>query len=103
MEITYSYYLFIIFPIMFYLSSISYKKSKIIFIINIIICGILLLFGLIFIFIILAQSTTFEYLFFNPYFILFVISVIIIIKFSFMSSNEKIKEENDEWEEMIEK
>ena len=103
MEITYSYYLFIIFPIMFYLSSISYKKSKIIFIINIIICGILLLFGLIFIFIILAQSTTFEYLFFNPYFILFVISVIIIIKFSFIQSNEKIKEENDEWEEMIEK
>ena len=103
MEITYSYYLSIILPIIFYLSSISYKKTKIIFIINIIICGILLLFGFLFTFTILAQSTTFEYLFFNPYFILLIISVIIIIKFSFISLNEKIKEKDEEWEEMIEK
>ena len=103
MEITYSYYLSIIFPNIFYLSSISYKKTKIIFIINIIICGILLLFGFLFTFTILAQSTTFEYLFFNPYFILLIVSLFIIIKFSFVPLNDKIKEKDEEWEEMIEK
>ena len=103
MEITYSYYLFIIFPIIFYLSSIQYKNITIIFVINIIICGFLLLFAFLFTFTLLAQSTTFEYLFLSPYFILLMISIFIIIKFSFISSDEKIKRKNEEWEEMIEK
>ena len=103
MEITYSYYLFIIFPNIFYLSSILFKKDKIILFTNSIICILLILFGFLFNFTLLAQSTTFEYLFFNPYFIFLILTVIIIIRFTFIKSTPKEKQEIEEWEEMIEK
>ena len=103
MEITYSYYLFIIFPIIFYLSSLSYKKIKIIYIINCIICGFLLSYAILFNFTLLAQSTTFEYLFFNPYFTFIILAIIIIIKFSFVKIEMKEKKEPEEWEEMLDK
>ena len=103
MEITYSYYLFIIFPIIFYLSSLSYKKIKIIYILNCIICGFLLSYVILFNFTLLAQSTTFEYLFFNPYFTFIILAIIIIIKFSFVKIEMKEKKEPEEWEEMLDK
>ena len=103
MEITYSYYLFIIFPIIFYSSSLSYKKIKIIHILNCIICGFLLSYAILFNFTLLAQSTKFEYLFLNPYFIVLVLVIIIIIKLSFGKIKIKEKKEAEEWEEMLDK
>ena len=102
MEITYSYYLFIIFPTIFYLSSISYKKISLIYAINCFFCLFLLFFGFAFNFTLLAQSTTFEYLFINPYFIILVCNIIFMIVFSFEQNKlEKIIEKQEE-EEMIE-
>ena len=102
MEITYSYYLFIIFPTIFYLSSISYKKISLIYAINCFFCLSLLFFGFAFNFTLLAQSTTFEYLFINPYFIILVFNIIFMIVFSFEQNKlEKIIEKQEE-EEMIE-
>ena len=102
MEITYSYYLFIIFPTIFYLSSISYKKISLIYAINCFFCLFLLFFGFSFNFTLLAQSTTFEYLFINPYFIILVFNIIFMIVFSFEQNKlEKIIEKQEE-EEMIE-
>ena len=103
MEITYSYYLFIIFPIIFFFSSISYKKIKLIFITNCIISVILILYGFLFTFTLLAQSTSFEYLFFSPYFIILFFSTLSIIIFSFLKPKKKEGKELDEYEEMIEK
>ena len=102
MEITYSYYLFIIFPNVFYLSSIFFKISKIILFTNSVVCILLILFGFLFNFTLLGQSTTFEYLFFNPYFIVLVLTVLILIRFTFVKLNLKEKQETEEWEEMIE-
>ena len=103
MEITYSYYLCIIFPGIFYLSSILYKKIKLIYILNCVLVLFLIFFGILFNFTLLAQSTTFEYLFINPYFIFLVCNVIIIIKFSFSKIIIKEKKETEEWEEMLDK
>ena len=103
MEITYSYYLFIIFPIIFFFSSISYKKIKLIFITNCIISVFLILNGFLFTFTLLAQSTSFEYLFFSPYFIILFLSTLSIIIFSFLKPKKKEEKELDEYEEMIEK
>ena len=103
MEITYSYYLFIIFPIIFFFSSISYKKIKLIFIKNCIISVFLILNGFLFTFTLLAQSTSFEYLFFSPYFIILFLSALSIIIFSFLKPKKKEEKELDEYEEMIEK
>jgi hypothetical protein len=103
MEITYSYYLFIIFPIIFFFSSISYKKIKLIFITYCIISVFLILYGFLFTFTLLAQSTSFEYLFFSPYFIILFFSTLSIIIFSFLKPKKKEEKELDEYEEMIEK
>ena len=105
MEITYSFYLFIILPSVFYLTGIKYysefrKKIKIIYYINIIFNLIFLLEGLSINFLILAQSTSFGYIFIGPYFILLVLVKIIIHKFSYLQ--KPIKKEQEE-EELIDK
>ena len=102
MEITYSFYLFIIIPGIFYLSSISFKKIRIIYIINCLFYGFLSTCAIIINFTLLAQSTTFEYLFFTPYFISFIIIIIIIIKLSF-EKQKKVEDKEEELKEMIEK
>ena len=63
----------------------------------------MILYGFLFNFTLLGQSTTFEYLFFNPYFIFLVLTVLILIKFTFKKSILKEKTEMEGWEEMIEK
>ena len=101
-EITYSYYLFIIIPGIFYLTSISFKKIKIIYIINCIIYGLLSFLAIMINFTLLAQSTSFEYLFFTPYFISFICILIIVIKYSL--EKEKIEENiEEELKEILEK
>ena len=102
MEITYSFYLFIIIPGIFYLSSISFKKIRIIYIINCLFYGFLSTCAIIINFTLLAQSTTFEYLFFTPYFISFIIIIIIIIKLSF-EKQKQVEDKEEELKEMIEK
>ena len=102
MEITYSFYLFIIIPGIFYLSSISFKKIRIIYIINCLFYGFLSTCAIIINFTLLAQSTTFEYLFFTPYFISFIIIIIIVIKFSF-EKQKHVEDKEEELKEMIEK
>ena len=101
LQITYSYYLFIIFPTIIYLTSVKYKKVEIIFFANLIIDSFLLFLAFSMNFLILGQSTTYEYLFFTPYFIILIICIIIITKFTFTNIEEK--EESEIGEEMIEK
>ena len=101
LQITYSYYLFIIFPTIIYLTSVKYKKVEIIFFVNLIIDSFLLFLAFSMNFLILGQSTTYEYLFFTPYFIILIICIIIITKFTFTNIEEK--EESEIGEEMIEK
>ena len=104
MEITYSFYLLIIIPGIFYLSSISFKKIRIIYIINCLFYGFLSTCAIIINFTLLAQSTTFEYLFFTPYFISFIIIIIVIIKLSFEKQKQKqVEDKEEELKEMIEK
>jgi len=105
MEITYSFYLFIMFPSVFYLTEIRYhlkngKKIKILYFINLIINIFFLLEALLINFLILGQSTSFEYLFIGPYFILMIVVKIIVHKFSYI---EKPKKEIEMGEELIEK
>ena len=103
MEITYSFYLVIIFPIVFFSTIINYQKKKLIYIINCIICLILIIFGFLFNFTLLAQSTSFEYLFITPYFVFLVLSVIIIIRFNFTENKDNNIKEEEELEEILEK
>ena len=105
MQITYSFYLFVIFPSIFYLTGIRYsskkgKKIKSIYVFNFIFNFICLL-GILFInCTILAQSIAIEYIFIGPYFILLILVKIIIYKFSYISKPEN---KIDMGEELIEK
>ena len=101
MEITYSFYLFIIIPSVFYVTAINYyKKKRIIYFINLIINIFFLLLALMINFTILAQSIPFEYLFIGPYFVLLLSVKIIVHKYSYI---EKPIKENEFGEELIEK
>jgi len=101
MEITYSFYLFIIIPSVFYVTSINYyKKKRIIYFTNLIFNIFFLLLALMINFTILAQSIPFEYLFIGPYFVLLLTVKIIIHKYSYI---EKAIKENEFGEELIEK
>ena len=101
MEITYSFYLFIIIPSVFYVTSINYyKKNRIIYFTNLIFNIFFLLLALMINFTILAQSIPFEYLFIGPYFVLLLAVKIIIIKYSYI---EKPIKENEFGEELIDK
>ena len=101
MEITYSFYLFIIFPSVIYLSGKRYyfKKgegSKSIYLFNLIFNFIFLLQAILLNFTILPQSTSFEYIFIGPYFILAFIVKIIIHTFSYIPKNENKIEMEEE-------
>ena len=101
MEITYSFYLFIIIPSVFYVTSINYsKKKKMIYFTNLIFNIFFLLLALMINFTILAQSIPFEYLFIGPYFVLLLSVKIIVHKYSYI---EKPIKENEFGEELIEK
>ena len=101
MEITYSFYLFIIIPSVFYVTSINYsKKKRMIYFTNLIFNIFFLLLALMINFTILAQSIPFEYLFIGPYFVLLLSVKIIVHKYSYI---EKPIKENEFGEELIEK
>ena len=101
MEITYSVYLFIIIPSVFYVTAINYyKKKKTIYFTNLFLNIFFLLFALLINFTILAQSIPLEYIFIGPYFILLISVKIIIHKYSYI---EKPMKENEFGEELIEK
>ena len=101
MEITYSFYLFIIIPSVFYVTSINYsKKKRIIYFTNLIFNIFFLLLALMINFTILAQSIPIEYLFIGPYFFLLLAIKIIVHKYSYI---EKPIKENEFGEELIEK
>ena len=101
MEITYSFYLFIIIPSVFYVTSINYsKKKRMIYFTNLIFNIFFLLLALMINFTILAQSIPFEYLFIGPYFVLLLAIKIIVHKYSYI---EKSIKENEFGEELIEK
>ena len=101
MEITYSFYLFIIIPSVFYVTSINYsKKKRMIYFTNLIFNIFFLLLALMINFTILAQSIPFEYLFIGPYFVLLLAIKIIVHKYSYI---EKPIKENEFGEELIEK
>ena len=101
MEITYSFYLFIIIPSVFYVTAINYyKKRKLIYIINLVFNIFFLLLALMINFTILAQSIPFEYLFIGPYFVLLLAVKIIVHKYSYI---EKTMKENEFGEELIDK
>ena len=105
MEITYSFYLFVLIPSIFFLTGIRYyvkkgKRIKSIYIFNLIFNFIFFLGALMINFTILAQSTSFRYIFFGPYFILLFYVKIIVHAFSYI---EKPKVKIDMGEELIEK
>jgi hypothetical protein len=102
MEITYSFYLFIIFPSIFYLTGMKYySKIKSLYYINIIFNIFFLLGGFIINFTLLGQSTSFEYLFIGPYFILLILVKLIVHIFSYVQ--KPIKKSEIEEVELIEK
>ena len=105
MEITYSFYLFVLIPSVFYLTGIRYyirkgKRIKSIYIFNIFFNLFFLLGAIMINFTILAQSTSFKYILIGPYFILLFFVKIIAHIFSYV---EKPKRKIDIGEELIEK
>ena len=105
LEITYSFYLFVLIPSVFYLTGIRYyikkgKRIKSIYILNIFFNIFFLLGAIMINFTILAQSTSFKYIFIGPYFILSFFVKIISHVFSYV---EKPIEKIDMGEELIEK
>ena len=105
MQITYSFYLFVIFPSVIYLTGIRYyikngKKIKCIYLTNFIFNIIFLLNAIAINFLVLGQSTSFEYIFIGPYFILMILVKLIIHRFS---NIEKPQKKIEIEEELIDK
>ena len=81
LNLTFIYYAGIIFPYILFLSNKEYfKKSKIIFLINCIFSLVLIIIGFIFNFKIVKQSINIGYLFLSPFFIIWLILLILCIK-----------------------
>ena len=94
MQISYIYYLSIIIPNVFYLTSLGNclkkeKNNKIIYLVNLIFSYVSLIGALIINFLPMAQSTSLGYLFFSPFLIIIIIIKIIVHKYSFEDINNK--------------